>query len=398
MKKKLKVSIFTGNRAEFGLLSPIIKRISKSKNIDESVIITGSHLDKNYGFTSKEILSDGIKKIYKLKIKIRNNNLIEFTPLSISEIISKATSLLKKLKPDLFIIYADRYETFAAAIAATQMGIPTIHMEGGDITEGGTFDDNVRHAITKLSHLHITTNIKAKNRIIKMGEETWRVKNYGYPVIDLIRNNDYATPQELKNKLRISLNQPIVVFTLHPIPIEENDYVKNIKNCISALEKISKKDVCIIITNPNSDKGGDTILKYLKKLKNKKNFKVNSSLGRYYYHGLFSLIKKIKLPVVCVGNSSSGIKETAVFGCPVVNIGKRQNGRLRGSNVIDVDYNINQIYNATFKSLFNKNYKKKCLKSKNHYGGGNTAEKVLNLIESFKFNKEKIIIKKFNEK
>ena len=395
MNKKIKISIFTGNRAEFGLLSPIIKKISQSKKINESIIITGSHLNKNYGHTSKEIFKDGIKKVHELKIKNRKNSSIEFTPLSISEIIYKVAKLLKKLKPDIFLIYADRYETFAAAIAATQMGIPTIHLEGGDVTEGGTFDDNVRHAITKLSHLHITTNIDAKRRIISLGEEIWRVKNYGYPVIDLIREGNFATPIEICKNLNLSLNKPIVVFTLHPIPIEEYNFDKNINNCFAALERISKNDVNIILTNPNSDKGGDIILKYLKQFKNKKNFKVYDSLGRYYYHGLFSLIKKRNLSVVCVGNSSSGIKETAIFGCPVVNIGKRQNGRLRSNNVLDVDYNSQKIYKAIFKCLFNKNFKKKCIKTKNVYGGGNTANKVVKLLETLKIDKNKLLIKKF---
>ena len=395
MKKKLKVSIFTGNRAEYGLLSPIIKKISQSNKIDENVIISGSHLNKNYGFTSKEIFNDKIKKVHKLKVKLRKNNLVEFTPLSISEIISKLTVLIKKLKPEVFIIYADRYETFAAAIAATQMGIPTIHLEGGDVTEGGTFDDNVRHAITKLSHFHITTNLSAKKRIIKMGEEPWRVKNFGYPVIDLIREGNYASPNEISKKLNISLKKPIIVFTLHPIPIEEENFDKNIINCFNALEKISSKEVDIIITNPNSDKGGDKILNYIKKKKNKKNFKVYDSLGRYYYHGLFSLIKKKKLPVACVGNSSSGIKETAIFGCPVVNIGKRQNGRLRSNNVIDVEYKSKKISTAITKCLFDRKFQKICINSKNVYGGGDTATKVVNFLENTNFKKRKILIKLF---
>ena len=105
---------------------------------------------------------------------------------------------MKKIKPDVFVVYADRYETFAAAIFSSQMGIPTIHLEGGDVTEGGTFDDNVRHAITKLSHFHFTTNEMAKNRIISMGEEKWRVKNFGYPAIDLIKDSNFATPEEIK--------------------------------------------------------------------------------------------------------------------------------------------------------------------------------------------------------
>ena len=201
MKKKIKVSIFTGNRAEYGLLSPIISKISKSRKINENVIISGSHLDKKYGLTSKEIHKDKIQKLYKLKTLNRKNNVPEFTPLSISEIINKVANLLKKIKPDLFIIYADRYETFAAAIASTQMGIPTVHLEGGDLTEGGTFDDNVRHAITKLSHFHFTTNEMAKKRIMRMGEEKWRVRNFGYPAIDLIRDENFAKPEEIANAI-----------------------------------------------------------------------------------------------------------------------------------------------------------------------------------------------------
>ena len=157
----------------------------------------------------------------------------------------------------------------------------------------------------------------------------------------------------------------------------------------------AEKEVDIIITNPNSDMGGDKILNYIKKKKNKKNFKVYDSLGRYYYHGLFSLIKKKKLPVVCVGNSSSGIKETAIFGCPVVNIGKRQNGRLRSNNVIDVEYKSKKIFTAITKCLFNRKFQKICINSKNVYGGGDTAKKVVNFLENTNFKKRKILIKLF---
>ena len=397
MKKKIKVSIFTGNRAEYGLLSPIIQKISKSKKINENVIISGSHLDNKYGFTIEEIYKDKSKpkKIYELKIKKRDNNVPEFTPLSISEITQKVSNLLKKIKPDVFVVYADRYETFAAAIASSQMGIPTIHLEGGDVTEGGTFDDNVRHAITKLSHFHFTTNEMAKNRIISMGEEKWRVKNFGYPAIDLIKDSNFATPEEIKKKLNLSLKKPIVIFTLHPIPIEQKNFKKNINSCLNALKKISSKDINIIITNPNSDRGGDEYLKILRNFKNKKNFRINDSLGRYYYHGILSLVKRINLSVVCVGNSSSGIKETGIFGCPTVNIGKRQNGRLRSNNIIDVDYNSKKIFGAIIKSINNKNFKTKCLRAKNVYGGGDTGKKVADFLEKLNLNNKNILIKKF---
>ena len=154
----IKVCIFSGNRAEYGLLSPIIKSLNNSKKIKTYFIISGSHLDINFGKTINEINKDKIKIYKKIKLKSVNYNKkesSEYTPKNISEIINKYCYCLKKIKPDYNLVYADRFETFGATIASTQMNIPTIHIEGGDKTEGGTLDDSVRHAMTKISHIHI---------------------------------------------------------------------------------------------------------------------------------------------------------------------------------------------------------------------------------------------------
>lgn len=390
-----KLSVFSGNRAEYGLLSPIIKELLKSKKIKTYFIVSGSHVDKKFGETIQEIKRDKIKiyKTIRLKSSLVNQNEINYTTNNISEIVKKYSSCLKKIKPDYNLVYADRFESFGAAISSTQMNIPTIHIEGGDKTEGGTLDDNVRHAMTKLCHLHITTNENAKKRIIKLGEEKWRVKNFGYSVMDYVTSKKFAKKNEIEKKLGVKFNRPIIILTQHPIPMEKNKINGIFKNIFLAIDKLSKFNVQLIITYPNSDFGGKQILDKINKLKNKPNIKIVSSLGRYYYHGLLALNKK-GLKVICVGNSSSGIKETAIFKCPVVNIGPRQNGRFRSSNVVDVSYNPKQIYETIFQFLYNDGFYNKYSKVKNLYGGGNTGKKIKKYLENIKFNKNKLLLKK----
>ncbi len=392
-----KLTVFSGNRAEYGLLSPILKELQKNKNIKLFFIVSGSHLDKNFGKTINEIRKEDLKiyKLIHLSKKSSKLNLVDYTPKNISEIIYKYSDCLKKIKPDLNMVYADRFETFGAAIASTQMNIPTIHIEGGDKTEGGTLDDNVRHSITKLSHIHITTNEYAKKRIIKMGEEKWRVKNFGYSNMDHVYNKNYASKKEIENKLNLKIfkDKPIILFTQHPIPLEKNklDYI--FRKIYYTLKKISEKNVQIIVTYPNSDYGGKVILKKLKTLKNKKNIKIISSLGRYYYQGILALNNKVT-KVICAGNSSSGIKETAYFKCPVLNIGPRQDGRLRSENVLNASYSIKDLIKKLNKCVFDKKFFKVCLKSKNYYGGGNTSKKISKFVENLNVKNDKLLIKK----
>lgn len=390
-----KITVFSGNRAEFGLLSPILKVLSKSKKIKLFFVTSGSHLDKKFGYTIDEVFKENIKiykKIY-IKNKIKNKTTAEYTSLYIAEIIKEYTKILIKIKPDFNIVYADRFETFASAIASSQMHIPTIHIEGGDKTEGGTLDDSVRHAITKLSHFHIVTNRDAFNRILKLGEEKWRIKNFGYSLIDSVKQGNYASKRELENKLKIKIVRPIVIFTFHPISVNLKQSVIDLKKCLFTLKELSKK-YQIIITYPNIDYGCRSFITEIKKIKKLKNIKIFRSLGRYYYHGILSLIKKEKIKVLCMGNSSSGIKETAVFKCPTINLGTRQDGRLKSTNVFNLKINPKKIINLTNKCFNNKKIIKIINKSKNLYGGGKTGNKLLNFIENIKHSKSKILIKK----
>jgi len=396
MKYLKKICIFTGNRAEYGLLKPLIVKINKQKNFLTHLIISGAHLQSDYGKTIKEIKKDKIKNYISVNINGNFKKNESYNSLIIGNAIMKIAKVLNKLKPDIFIVYADRFEGLSATVASTQMNIPTVHIEGGDITEGGALDDSVRHAMTKLSHFHLTTNQEATKRIIAMGEEKWRVKTIGYPSVDLIKQKNYASEQEILNKFNLQGYKKIIIFTQHSVTTEYKKSLSQLNSSLKALEKISKEKIKIIITYPNNDIGSDLILKKLKndKFKKNKNISIYKSVGRFYYHGLLALNKNKKYNICCAGNSSSGIKETPIFGCPTVNIGTRQLGRLRSQNVIDVNYNSEKIYKALKKALMNKTFINKCRTCLNPYGIGNSAAKTVNFLKNINYTKNKILRKK----
>ncbi len=397
--KKRKICIFTGNRAEYGLMLPIIKAIKNHPKLEYKLIVSGAHLERNFGNTIKEIYKDGFKVHSKLQIR-KSSDKKTFTSKAISEVIAELAPKLTRFNPDIFLAYADRYESFAAIVTATQMNIPTAHVEGGDITEGGALDDSIRHAMTKLSHFHFTTNSEASNRIMSMGEEKWRVKTVGFPAIDLVKFGNYASEGQIEKKLNIDGSRPIIIFTQHSVTTEYIKAKNQLIHSMTALIKIAKKGAQVIITYPNNDVGGEVIKEYLNKFFNKKdkNIKIIKSLGRFYYHGILALTKNKKSRIVCVGNSSSGIKETPFFGCPTVNIGTRQKGRLRAKNVIDTHYNSKEIYQAILKCINDKKFIRKCKSVKNPYKGGNAGVLIADYLSKIKLDLEKILRKKMTIK
>jgi UDP-hydrolysing UDP-N-acetyl-D-glucosamine 2-epimerase len=396
MKKK--IAIFTGNRAEYSLQIPLLRAILKEPDLDYFLIVSGAHLDSKYGSTIKEIREDGFVVHETIDVKSGSANLIA-TSNAIGEGIIKITKILEKVQPDIFVVYADRYETFAAAIASSQTNTVTAHIEGGDITEGGALDDSVRHAISKLSHIHFTTNEQASNRLLAMGEEDWRVHTVGYPGIDLINAKEFSSPEEIIKQIPINLDKPIIVFTQHSVSNKYNLAEKQLMASLKAFDKlINENDLQCILTYPNNDAGGDNIYSILEKYAHdKNNIILHQSLGRKLYWGLLNLAKELKYQIACVGNSSSGIKETPAFGCPVVNIGTRQLGRLRADNVIDTDYDETEIYNAINKCLYDNDFRNSCRECSNPYGIGNAGSKIVEVIKNVNIN-DRLLTKKMTNK
>ena len=375
------VAVFTGNRAEYGLQYPILKAIAAHPALDYRLIVSGAHLDADFGRTLEEIADDGFTIHAEVKINLKSDTLYATAQAIGSGIVSMGRALAS-IKPDMLVVYADRFEGFAAVIAGTQMNVPTAHVEGGDITEGGALDDSVRHAMTKLAHLHFTTNQQATNRVLAMGEEPWRVHTVGFPAIDLIKKNNFATPEDVRCRLGLDPAKPIVLFTQHSVTTEFDRADKQLAPSLEALEKLAREGVQIVATYPNNDAGGRRIITALEAWNARRipNVQIHRSLGRWLYHGVLALARLPEARVVCVGNSSSGIKETPAFGCPTVNIGSRQQGRLRADNVIDSDYANLAIEAAIRHCLFDEPFRTACRVVNNPYGAGDAGRKIADVL------------------
>lgn len=388
------IAVYTGNRSEYGLLISVLNAIAEHPNLEYKLIVSGSHLDEDFGQSVNEIEKDGFHIDASIKIDIANDSL-NSNVIAIGSSILKIAEAIQHINPDLMLVYGDRSEALSAVIASSQMNVPTVHIEGGDLTEGGALDDSVRHAMTKLSHLHFATNKQSSNRILAMGEEAWRVHNVGLLALDMISDGNFATSNEVVEKLQINLSKPILLFTQHSVTTESKLSRGQINISLSALEKLSKMGIQIIATYPNNDAGGRKIIEELK-LFNKKllpGFQIHKSLGRYLYHGVLALAKDRSLRVASIGNSSSGIKETPMFGCPTVNIGSRQSGRLRGQNVIDVDYIEKDIIEACLLCLHDKKFRNICHKTENPYYSERSGKQIAHVLSKVKID-QKLIRKK----
>ena len=389
MGHKRKIAIFTGNRAEYGLQYPILKAVDEHPSLDYLLLVSGAHLDNNFGRTLEEISNDGFRIEAEVKIEMNADSRIA-TAQAIGEGVLSISRVLQQLQPDICVVYADRFEGFAAVIASTQMNIPTAHIEGGDLTEGGALDDSVRHAITKLSHLHFTTNQQATNRLLAMGEESWRVHTVGLPAIDLISAGMYAKPAEVVTRLGLNLALPIVLFTQHSVTTEFQQAAEQVQPSLEALVELASTGVQVILTYPNNDAGGRAIIDELNAVAQRGigGIHMHRSLGRHLYHGVLALAKDSAIRIACMGNSSSGIKETPVFGCPTVNIGSRQQGRLRGDNVIDVGYDKDSIHQAALRCLNDDAFRARCRDAANPYYLGDAGIKIAAILAQVPLHKK----------
>lgn len=379
--KQRTIAVFTGNRAEYGLQYPILRAIDRHPDLDYRLLVSGAHLDPNFGSTLDEIRADGFRIDAEVKIEMDAATLYA-TAQAIGSGILSIGRVLNDLKPNMMVVYADRFEGLAAVIAASQMNIPTAHIEGGDLTEGGALDDSVRHAMTKLSHLHFTTNQQATNRILGMGEESWRVHTVGFPAIDLISEGCFANAPEIVEKLGLDLARPVMLFTQHSVSTEFDQATSQLAPSLEAIEKLAAEGVQTILTYPNNDAGGQAIIESLEAFGARRipGTQIRRSLGRHLYHGVLSLARDQSIRVACVGNSSSGLKETPAFGCPTVNIGSRQEGRLRGGNVVDAGYDANAIAMAMKKCLFDDAFRLVCKNVENPYWLGDAGPKIADVL------------------
>ena len=380
MNKRRRIAVFTGNRAEYGLQFPILRALAADSRLDYYLLVGGAHLQQDFGKTIEEIMADGFRVHGQVEMTMQHDTLFA-TAQAIGTGILSLSKILDEIRPDFLVVYADRYESFAAMITGTQMNIPTAHIEGGDYTEGGALDDSVRHAMTKLAHLHFTTNEQAAERVRSLGEEPWRVFNVGFPALDLVVAGEYPSPSEIAEDLGLDLNRPVILFCQHSVTTEFDQAAEQVKPSLQALRQAAQAGYQVIITYPNNDAGGRRIMDQIQMIANEAlpNILVAKSLGRRRFHGVLNLIGRAGRGALA-GNSSAGIKETPVFGCPAINIGSRQQGRLRADNVIDVPYDTALIGAALRRCVEDEKFRHQCAVCENPYGQGNAGPRIAEVL------------------
>jgi UDP-hydrolysing UDP-N-acetyl-D-glucosamine 2-epimerase len=385
MKEKLlTICIVTGSRAEYGLLTPLLELIREDKALELQIIATGMHLSPVFGSTYQEIERDGFVINEKVDIQLTKDTNTAIARSTGLGMIGLAEAL-EKLQPDWIVLLGDRFESFAAASTAHLMKIPIAHLHGGELTEGAV-DDAFRHAITKMAWLHFTAAEEYRQRVIQLGEAPERVFNVGAIGLDNIKKLPVISQQELEKQLDFEGIDNAFLVTFHPATMENASAEQQVKELLTAFDNFP--DYKIIFTFPNADANGRAIIRLLEEYvkNNPGRAKAYTSLGQLRY---LSLLKYVR---VMVGNSSSGLIEAPSFGLPVVNIGSRQDGRLKPRSVIDAFPNKINIEQAVQKAL-SKSFRDNCNSQANPYGHGDAAEQILKQIK--KFGKLNTTVKKF---
>jgi UDP-N-acetylglucosamine 2-epimerase (non-hydrolysing)/GDP/UDP-N,N'-diacetylbacillosamine 2-epimerase (hydrolysing) len=378
---KRKICVLTGSRAEYGILRTVMYSIKEHSDLELSILVTGMHLLPKFGYTIKEIKKEGFNidaKVDMILDKDTRNSMAK----SLGRGIIGITEALQKINPSFLVVLGDRSESLAGTLVAAYTGIPVAHISGGDITSR-LIDGPIRHAITKFAHIHFPSTKRSGWRIKMMGEEKWRIYTVGSPAIDYIVNNQGTSKRELIKKYSLDLNKKLTLMIQHPT-LEDYLAPSQIESTLKVLKEL---DLQTIVIFPNADAGGRRMINVLDKFKCLDNIKLYESLPHEDYIGLLWLSN------VMVGNSSSGIVEAASTGLPVVNIGPRQAGRERAKNVIDVDYNREEIKRAIKKALYNKNFISIVKKKETPYGDGKTGKRIADILAGININ-EKLLEKK----
>ncbi len=385
MMTKRKICVVTGTRAEYGLLYWLMKEIEADDALELQLIVTGMHLSPEFGLTYKEIEKD-----FKIDKKIEML-LSSDTSVGVSKSMGLAqisfAEAYDELKPDILVVLGDRYEIFSAVSTAMIARVPIAHLSGGELTLGA-IDDAIRHAITKMSHLHFVTTEVYRRRVVQLGEDSDRVFNFGEAGLDNIYQLDLLSKDDFKKSIKWKLNKKNILFTYHPTTLDSVEAIK--KDIINILEYlIMLKDTNIILTKANSDSGGRVINSLLEKYSMKyKNMRLFSSLGQLRYLSALQYVDAV------VGNTSSGLIEAPSFKIGTINIGDRQKGRIAGESVINCSANAENL-SCAFDRLYSKEFQSLLKRVVNPYGNGGASIKIKEILKNIDL--KNIIFKEFKD-
>lgn len=362
-----RIAVVTTTRAEYGLLRPVVLELRKyeNDNLRVDLLVSGTHLSKQFGMTIEEIKKDGLRIDCEIPISLVTDSALSISKNQADALV-KFTEYFTKEHYNGVVLLGDRYEMLAVAIAACNTQTPIFHISGGDVTEGA-IDECIRHSITKMSYLHFPTNEESRKRVIQLGERPERVFNFGSISIDNIMHMPLLSKSKVMQSVGCT-NENFAVSTYHPVTLEKNNLEKLMNNFFEAVSAFP--DIDFVVTKSNADQGGSVINELLdSKAKDITNMHVFPSLGVLRY---LSLVKHSQF---VLGNSSSGIIEVPAFGIPTVNIGDRQKGRLRCDSVIDCKDDSKSIINAINLALAD-DFRTICKKVVSPFGDGNAAPRI----------------------
>jgi UDP-N-acetylglucosamine 2-epimerase (non-hydrolysing)/GDP/UDP-N,N'-diacetylbacillosamine 2-epimerase (hydrolysing) len=375
-----KIAVVTGTRAEYGYLKPLMIEIENDSNLELIPIITGMHLLSDFGDTYKLVEKDFHKSV-KIKMRLDGDSLKDMATYFASG-VKNFVDYFYKNKPDIIIVLGDRSEPLAAAFAALYLNIPIGHINGGDVS-GGSVDESIRHAITKIAHIHFVHTRENANRIKKMGEEKNRIFVVGALTLDIILNKNLLSKEDIFNKYDLNSNKKTILVVQHPITTLKDKGYSQMEELFLALEEFKEQKIIIY---PNCDAGSQKLIDLINKYEKYELFKIFKNLSHEDY---LALMKSSNL---MIGNSSSGIIESPSFKIPVINIGKRQSGRNRSINIIDTEPEKKKILESIDYAFNNKDYLKKIKSCENKYGNGKSSEKIVKILRDIKID-DKLIQK-----
>ncbi|MCK6604151.1 MAG: UDP-N-acetylglucosamine 2-epimerase [Ignavibacteriaceae bacterium] len=368
----MKICIFTASRAEYGLLKPLIERLLADKEVSVFLIVSGMHLSHEFGQTKNEIITNRLAGYEEVEILLSSDSSIGVAKAMGLGMISYA-EVLKRVNPDLLIVLGDRFEVLSVTAAAVVCKIPVGHIHGGELT-AGAYDNSIRHAITKMSHLHFACHENYRKRIIQMGEIPESVFNVGALGVDNLSKLQLMGEEELESSIGFNLDKPFFIVTFHPETLETQSASEQINELLTSLNKFTGYK--IIFTKANADEQGRAINERISDFvsENTKDYALFDSLGNLRY------LSALKHSELLIGNSSSGILEMPYFDKPTINIGERQKGRVFPSSVISCGAKENEITEAINLGL-SLEFRNSIKGQKKEFGDGNTAERIYQIIK-----------------
>lgn len=381
-----KIAVVTGTRAEYGLLYWIMKGIQEDPSLELQLIVTGAHLSPEFGLTVTTIESEGFPVAERVEMLLSADTESAIATSMGLGIIGFAKAY-ERLRPDILLVLGDRFEILSAVSAAVPFRIPVAHIHGGEVTEGA-MDELFRHAITKMSHIHFPAAQPYADRVIQMGERPETVFCFGAPGLDNILKLPLMEREKLASELDLPVDKKIGVFTYHPVTLDKDASEFQMAEALNALEGFT--DIHWVLTVPNADTGGRILAERVKAFacRPPENKSLFTSLGQLRYLSL------LKHAAVMVGNSSSGLIEAPSFDLPVVNIGDRQRGRLRGDNVIDVYEYREQLISSAIKKALSPEFRDAIKGKINPYGDGSASLKIVDKIKTVVLD-ENLLKKRF---